>query len=66
MSQLARPRLDILDHKHDRWSRDGNSFLHEHVTSDNMTHSTDAFTREGRLLLLISIVVTAGAAAALL
>jgi arylsulfatase A-like enzyme len=46
MSRLPRGKANIVDHKHDRWSRDGATFLHEHVTSDNYTHSTDAFTRE--------------------
>ena len=42
---LGRTR-DVIDHHHDRWMPDG-THVHEHVVKgDNMTHSTDAFTRE--------------------
>ena len=46
MSKLPRGKANVVDHHHDRWSRDGATLIHEHVTTDNYTHSTDAFTRE--------------------
>ncbi len=36
---------EAIDHKHDRFARDG-TFIHEHITTDNMTHSSDAFTNQ--------------------
>ena len=46
-----RPAVNVIDHKHDRRLRDG-TVIHEHVTSDNYTHSTDVFTREAVRMVL--------------
>lgn len=40
---LPRPKRDVVDHHHDRWTDDG-THVHELILADNMTHSTDAFT----------------------
>ena len=45
MYYQGRAKTTTLDHKHGRYERDGR-YIHEHITQDNMTHSSDAFTRE--------------------
>ena len=48
---VPRPKTNTIDHKHDRYERDGR-FIHEHISIDNMTHSSDAFTREAIRMIL--------------
>ena len=43
---MGRHARNVVDHHHHRWTPDGRH-VHEHVvTCENITHSTDAFTRE--------------------
>ena len=44
-SLLRRPKTNIIDHKYMKKNDDG-TIRYEHITTDNMTHSTDTFTRE--------------------
>ena len=45
ISNMRRPKTNIIDHKLIRHNKDG-TLTYEHITMDNKTHSTDAFTRE--------------------
>ena len=45
ISSMRRPKTNVIDHKSIRHNDDG-TLTYEHITMDNATHSTDAFTRE--------------------